>query len=1197
MKISELAVSGFGVWRDVKLTGLADGLNVFYGANESGKTTLMQFVRAMFYGFSSARRKRYFPPVHGGLPGGTLRVKNGQAWGIERLDFDPEEAPLGKLTIVDEQGAPAEDGRLRELLGGVDETTYVNIFAVGLHELEELRTLSDTDAADLLYKLSTGLDRVSLVEVMRELGISRNRLLSADGRISQITQLEGQRAGLSAEIDELRAGADRYAELSADQHDFDASVERLQADVRHFQREARVLEAAVGLREKWGERRRLARQLAELGEIPNFRPQVLEDLDQINARIARRKGRLRQLKLRRRRARRLAQGFAINETLERQAPRIAAAAEQLAWIGALEKQVAELRDDVAQLERQVAAVKAAPPPPPPKRAVLQRFKTPAGEAIAQLKPLAVALRKAKEQLKHAHEQHRAAEAEAQKLAAAPKPAPVTAKPSASDIEKAGALVAALRKRIQIEEKLEKLSMQEAEIADLGRQHLEHRVLSGNMMLALALPFVGGTTMSVAGLFLGDSLLPSTWSPWSVALLGGICVFGSVAAKSLIERNAAMRYEEAREQLEQAESQAARIRAERDRLDAELPSGGGPLAVRLRTAQDELAKLQGSATVKEDRAAVQEDAAVSRELLDEAIEAYRRARKRWREKVAQLGLPANIQLRALREQAELEVQAEATAAAAAKVEAPVAPDVSRGLELKRAELQQRQRELEAIHERLRQLVAETGLELPGERPADQIVRLRAELSRQDDLRVRRDRLIARRRRLGARFAKERRRLRRSLRARRRLLRSAGVLREDELRELVATHSRSAALRRDAEHLERDVLAVIGGVCTLADVGEYLDAEPAIDLEARWDATTAKLQEAERQLRDLYERRGRRGEQISALLADRRLPAKVFELGLIEEQLRQAIDRWRVVALAGQTLEQVRRIFERDHQPIVLREASRHLERLTRGRYTRIWAPLDRPILRIDNADGETIDVEQLSRGTREQIYLALRLALVAAYARRGVRLPMVLDDVLVNFDQDRAAAAAEVLRDFAAAGHQILLFTCHEHIFKLFKSLKAAAQALPSHVAAVVEVPVVESPAPRRAPRPRAPRKPKEVPTPPPEPRPLPTLTIIERPEPEPLPPPPPPVVIDYTPLLEVVESVVAPAPPLEELSATVLPVVEEIPAPIEISLPPSSPPPSPPLRPRRPRIFEEDRHRFTWEDPVDLKPSESHFRDDDGEEA
>jgi hypothetical protein len=57
--------------------------------------------------------------------------------------------------------------------------------------------------------------------------------------------------------------------------------------------------------------------------------------------------------------------------------------------------------------------------------------------------------------------------------------------------------------------------------------------------------------------------------------------------------------------------------------------------------------------------------------------------------------------------------------------------------------------------------------------------------------------------------------------------------------------------------------------------------------------------------------------------------------------------------------------------------------------------------------------------------------------------MVLDDVLVNFDVQRAQRAAEVLCEFAAGGHQLLLFTCHEHIWEMFKKLEADCRRLPA----------------------------------------------------------------------------------------------------------------------------------------------------------
>ena len=56
MKISDLQIDGFGVWSDLKLERFSDGLTVFCGPNEAGKTTLMQFIRSVLYGFSTERR-------------------------------------------------------------------------------------------------------------------------------------------------------------------------------------------------------------------------------------------------------------------------------------------------------------------------------------------------------------------------------------------------------------------------------------------------------------------------------------------------------------------------------------------------------------------------------------------------------------------------------------------------------------------------------------------------------------------------------------------------------------------------------------------------------------------------------------------------------------------------------------------------------------------------------------------------------------------------------------------------------------------------------------------------------------------------------------------------------------------------------------------------------------------------------------
>ncbi|MFM8399075.1 MAG: ATP-binding protein, partial [Pirellula sp.] len=59
MKIRDVQIDGFGVWSGLSVDSMPETMTVFYGPNEAGKTTLMNFLRTMFYGFTNERRARY----------------------------------------------------------------------------------------------------------------------------------------------------------------------------------------------------------------------------------------------------------------------------------------------------------------------------------------------------------------------------------------------------------------------------------------------------------------------------------------------------------------------------------------------------------------------------------------------------------------------------------------------------------------------------------------------------------------------------------------------------------------------------------------------------------------------------------------------------------------------------------------------------------------------------------------------------------------------------------------------------------------------------------------------------------------------------------------------------------------------------------------------------------------------------------
>ncbi len=282
-----------------------------------------------------------------------------------------------------------------------------------------------------------------------------------------------------------------------------------------------------------------------------------------------------------------------------------------------------------------------------------------------------------------------------------------------------------------------------------------------------------------------------------------------------------------------------------------------------------------------------------------------------------------------------------------------------------------------------------------RPLDQLRECLAEWSQQQSRLAERDTLQGR---IG-RFRRRQKKIKHEAQTLRRrqlsLLEMAGTTDAVEFRRLALAQAEAAQLSAEREQIAQDIAAAIAG-----HVGE--------DQLAAWLAAPHDLEQIELHVADARriaaghvsqarERRGEMNQQLKTLLDDRRINHKRIELGTIEKRLHDALARWRVVTVCGMMLEAVRTYYEREHQPPALREASGYLKRLTGGRYTRVWTPLGENALVVDDQQGQSLRVELLSRGTREQLFLALRLALVGSYARRGVRLPLVLDDVFVNFD--------------------------------------------------------------------------------------------------------------------------------------------------------------------------------------------------------
>jgi len=129
----------------------------------------------------------------------------------------------------------------------------------------------------------------------------------------------------------------------------------------------------------------------------------------------------------------------------------------------------------------------------------------------------------------------------------------------------------------------------------------------------------------------------------------------------------------------------------------------------------------------------------------------------------------------------------------------------------------------------------------------------------------------------------------------------------------------------------------------------------------------------------------------------------------------------------------------HQDPLLRRAGELFSTLTTGRYAALKVDTDGPApkLRGMRDDMRTmVDVDAMSEGTTDQLFLALRLAALEQSVAAGVALPFLADDLFVNFDDRRAEAGFRVLAEVARST-QVLFFTHHPHLVQIAKSVVGA----------------------------------------------------------------------------------------------------------------------------------------------------------------
>lgn len=265
--------------------------------------------------------------------------------------------------------------------------------------------------------------------------------------------------------------------------------------------------------------------------------------------------------------------------------------------------------------------------------------------------------------------------------------------------------------------------------------------------------------------------------------------------------------------------------------------------------------------------------------------------------------------------------------------------------------------------------------------------------------------------------------------------AGVADEEDYRAKFETFEKRNSMNEQVEQKTGLIQARVGGDPYYQQFLKAIEAQSPDEIRDELKTVSSQLEKLEEEKSQQDQTIGATRNQLEQLASNDEMLVKQGELEIAKQQLRNHVKKWVTAKFALVLLESAKKQYEKNRQPGVLKSAEAVFSEITGGKYPRIVKPLDEDEVFVQNERGVQKKVSETSRGTREQLYLSMRLGLIEEYETRSEPLPIVMDDVLVNFDDSRKAKVIATLAHFSR-DRQIIVLTCHKASLEAYMSAGA-----------------------------------------------------------------------------------------------------------------------------------------------------------------
>ena len=297
MKIKTLDIYGYGKWVH-QTFDLDQNLQVFYGPNEIGKSTLQSFIKSILFGFPDKRKRKHlqnrYEPRHSDIYGGRILIDHenlGEVW-IERTSKF--------LTIQTKSGDILPDSTLDDILGGLDETLFDYFYGFNIQNLQDLSNVGSEDLNQFFLSIGTlGSDK--FLEVAQQFEKDQDQLYKPKGVNPPLNQHLAAYRDTQEKIDRLKENNLRYDALLQHKQDEQATIANLEEKIHDLEQELRHSDQLISRYSSFLEDQRVLRELDRLeytemeADMPGKVNQALRDIHTSETQVAALKERVRQI--------------------------------------------------------------------------------------------------------------------------------------------------------------------------------------------------------------------------------------------------------------------------------------------------------------------------------------------------------------------------------------------------------------------------------------------------------------------------------------------------------------------------------------------------------------------------------------------------------------------------------------------------------------------------------------------------------------------------------------------------------------------------------------------------------------------------------------------------------------------------------------------------------------------------------------